>query len=132
MDWFWKAAPENTSSVTSSVEDLLHDVDNLRDEKRDLETQIKDLKQEHRLADELIAHNVKIREEQLAVEHSRKEVKLEREKDKEVAKVRDEYRTKQEETLQKQIDRSNDMYTELLARLPDVNVALTNAFPQEE
>ena len=46
------------------------------------------------------------------------------EKNKEIAKVKDEYRDKVEEQLETRAKETKEMYNEILKRLPDVNVKL--------
>lgn len=134
MGWFSsktkEPAPE-VVDVTSQVEALQREVDNLRDEKRDLQEKIEGLDQKHTLANERIAHNVKIREEQLDVAHQKELVKAEKKIITEVGKVKDEYRAKVEKNLHEQIERLDGKYRELLDRLPDINVALKGRLDTE-
>jgi len=67
---------------------------------------------------------VKIKDEKRELEYKRKEMDLEAEKNKEIAKIKDQYQDKQIEQLNKQIEDNNDRYAQILKRLPDVNVRL--------
>ena len=96
----------------------------LLDENRKLKDDIADLRQKKKMEDENIRHLVKIKEESLDIAHERKTVELERKQQDAIATVKDKYREKQESTLQKQIEDGKQMYSEILARLPNVNVRL--------
>jgi chromosome segregation ATPase len=74
--------------------------------------------------DEEVGHLMKIRDEKREIELERKRVELERVANEKIAAVKAEYQTKIEEHLNGRIKDLGTMYGELLARLPDVNVAL--------
>jgi len=99
---------------------------------RQLKEEVADLKLEKKIETEDIKHLVKITEERKDLELDKERLKLEREKDAEVSQiredcageikeVRDEYTKKQEDTLQKQIEDGNKMFSEVMARLPNIN-----------
>ena len=47
---------------------------------------------------------------------------MEREKDSEIAKVKDDYRDKLEGRLEKEVVNMKEMYGQILERLPNINV----------
>lgn len=107
------------------IADLQTQVDSLTDERTKLKTEVEDLKIQRKCEDENIRHMVKIKEEKMEVEFQKKEVQREREKQEAIAKVKDGYRDKVEAELNKRSAELLAMYNAILARLPDVNVALT-------
>ena len=101
----------------------------LKEEVAELKIQKKqeteELKLAHKTAEEDIKHLVKLHDEKKVVEFERKSLELERKKDEEIAKVKDEYRDKMEKQLAEETKNIRGMYTEILARLPNVNVKMT-------
>jgi hypothetical protein len=97
----------------------------LRKERNTLKDQVEDLKLKKKIEEEDIKHMMKIKDESLALEYQRKELKLQQEKNDAVAKVKDEYRDKTEAQLNKRGDELKAMYGEILQRLPNVNMEIT-------
>jgi hypothetical protein len=101
----------------------------LKEEVAELKIQKKqeteELKLAHKTAEEDIKHLVKLHDEKQVVQFERKSLELERKKDEEIAKVKDEYRDKLEKQLAEETKNIRGMYTEILARLPNVNVKMT-------
>lgn len=91
---------------------------------RELKEEVADLKLKRKIEDEDIRHMVKIKEEQLNLEHEKRALELQRESDKEVSGVKDAYRDKLEGFLKNQVKDVKEMYGQILQRLPDVNVQL--------
>ena len=98
-------------------------IERLKKERRELKDQIADLKHEKKITEEDIKHMVRIREERIEVENEKKNLERDREKEQEIAKVKDEYRDKLEERLHKEVENMKEMYTQILQRLPTVEVA---------
>lgn len=98
-------------------------IERLKKERRSLKDQIADLKHEKKITEEDIKHMVRIREERIEVENEKKNLERDREKEQEIAKVKDEYRDKLEERLHKEVENMKEMYTQILQRLPTVEVA---------
>ena len=102
--------------------DYKGEIERLKKERRALKDEVADLKHERKIADEDIKHMVRIREERIEVENEKKNLERDREKEREIAKVKDEYRDKMEKRLQTEVDNIKEMYTEILSRLPKVTV----------
>jgi hypothetical protein len=115
---------QRSQQVKVQIKSLESERDRLNDSNRKIRDELADLKQQKRMEDENIRHLVKIKEEKLDIEHEKKQVERERVQQEVIAKVKDEYRNKQESTLQKQIDDGKEMSAEILARLPNVSVRL--------
>jgi len=96
----------------------------LKSEIRKLKEEVEDLKLKKKIEEEDIKHMVKIKEEALEIDYKKKELDAEREKEKEIASVKDTYRDKLETFLQNQVKDVKEMYGQILKRLPDVNVRL--------
>lgn len=112
--------------------------DKLLDERRQLKQdladieirkakEIKELELAHKISDEDIKHMTKIKEEKLEIAHERKVIEMERKKETEVAKVKDEYRDKLEKQLAQETANIKEMYGQILERLPNVNVKMTGS-----
>lgn len=99
--------------------------DALSDDVFSLEAENNQLKQTKRMTEEEIAHKLKMREEQVDIDYQRKVGVVERAADDRVATTKDEYRDKVEKQLEKRGDELKKMYSEILQRLPDVNLAIT-------
>ncbi len=115
---------KDNSETAQAVRTLTSESDDLKTDIEKLEKKLRGLEHDHKLADEDIKHMVKIKEEQLALEHDKKVLELERAKQEDVATVKDNYRDKMEKHLVTQADNVRGMYDEILKRLPDINVEL--------
>jgi len=98
--------------------------DKLETERDTLKEDVADLKLKKKIEDEDIKHMVKMKEEALEIKFQKKEMELEKAKNNEVAKVKDDYRDKMESQLEKRGTEIKGMYSEILERLPNVNVRL--------
>jgi len=103
--------------------------DNLQDENAKLGSENEELRQKKQMDEEMIAHKLKMREESVALDADKRvsaaERKAAREKDDGIAKVKDKYRDKLENQLEKRGDEMKAMYGQILKRLPDVSMAIT-------
>lgn len=115
---------ENFIETEERKKELEGKVKELEKDNRRLKEEYEDLKLKKKMEEEDIKHMVKIKEERIEVENSRKQLELERAKDAEVAKIKDGYRDKIEKNLEKEMGRMQEMYKEILARLPNVNVRM--------
>ncbi len=96
----------------------------LESEKKTLKEEVADLKLKKKISDEDIKHMVKMKQEKLDLEHEKKVIVLEREKEESIAKVKDEYRDKLEKHLKDETGNMKIMYGQILERLPNVQVRL--------
>lgn len=108
----------------SELSGLRNERDCLEKEVRALKREVEDLKLKRKIEDEDIKHMVRMKEERLDLEHQKKEAELERQKHEAIAEVKDKYRDKTENQLEKRAEDLKGMYAEILKRLPDVNVRL--------
>lgn len=97
----------------------------LEKERSGLKEEVEDLKIKRKVEDEQLKHLLKIKEEKMDLEYQKKEVTLEAKKNAEIAAVKDTYRDKMEAELKSRYGQLQEMYGQILKRLPDVNVALT-------
>ena len=97
---------------------------NLQDRIHKLSTEKKQLALDNKIALEDIKHMTRIKGEKLEIEAERKEVERDRQKDKEVLKIKNEYRDKVEKLLESGREDLRGMYSEILERLPNINVKL--------
>ena len=121
---FGRKKTQRPDTVKAQIKELEGERDTLNDGLLKARNELAELKQAKKMEDENIRHLVKLKEEKMQIELDKKEVALERKQQEEIARVKDEYRDKQESTLQKQIADGKEMYAEILARLPNVNVRL--------
>lgn len=97
-------------------------IKNLEKEKRQLKEDLADLKLKKKLEEEDIKHMVKINNERKDIELEKEKIKLMRGAAEEVAQVKDSYRDKTEQQLEKQLVNMKGMYGEILERLPNYNI----------
>ena len=98
--------------------------DALLEQVNELKAEAKALKQNRKIEEEQIAHKIAMREGDLEIAQKKAIADIERKADERVAKVKDEYRDKLEKQLATRGDELKEMYKEILARLPDVNLAI--------
>ncbi len=115
---------QRSKQVKTQIKTIESERDTLNDSLLSVKNELAELKQKRKMEDEDIRHLVKIKEESLDIAHQKKQVELERTQQEAIAAVKDTYRDKQESTLQKQIEDGKEMYAEILARLPNVQVRL--------
>lgn len=100
----------------------------LLEQNDELKVENKKLSQKKQMEDEMVAHKLKMREESVKLDADKRvsesERKSAKQKDDGIAKVKDEYRDKLENQLEKRGDEMKEMYSEILTRLPDVNLAI--------
>jgi chromosome segregation ATPase len=118
---------KRVESLEKEIERLRTERDELDDKNFGLRSELKDLRHQKKVEEEDLKHMVKIKEEKLDIEHQKKGIQLERAKDTEVAKVKDEYRNKIEKGLEERNAEIRKMYSEILERLPNVSVRLKGA-----
>ena len=111
--------------------DLNDEIDTLKAAKKALEREklslteeVAQLKLKKKIEDEDIKHMVKLKEERQEVECQKKELTMEKEKSDAIAEIKDQYRDKTEGQLEKRGTEIKEMYGEILARLPNINVGL--------
>lgn len=124
----FKRQPEETpcmlQEMTDEIDALKAETKGLREERRNLKDDLRDIRGKHKIEEQQTKHLVKMREEEMALKLDQQTLALEREKNADVAKVKDEYRQKMESQLSKETDRITKMYEQILQRLPDVNLAI--------
>lgn len=113
------------SKKVEELERLKAEIETLRDEKQKAKEELAQVKHEKKMEEEDIKHMVRLKEERLEVEKDKAMAKMERERDEAIAKVKDEYRDKMEQRLQEEVKGIKAMYSEVLARLPNVTAKLT-------
>jgi hypothetical protein len=117
--WFSKKEDD------TEKDDLKAIIKSLEKEKRTLKEDLADLKLKKKMESEDIKHMVKINNERKDIELEKEKIKLERQSADAIAKVKDSYRDKTEQQLEKQLVNMKGMYGEILERLPNYNVKHT-------
>ena len=95
-------------------------------ERQKLREEVEQLQLTKKISEEDIKHMVKMKEEAADLDKQKYEVKLEGEKAKEIAEVKDEFQGKLQALLESQIKQGEARYKEILQRLPSVEVNLGN------
>ena len=113
---FWKKNKE--------IGELKKEKKGLEKEIEKLDKEVSQLKSQKKIEEEEIKHLVKIKDEKREIEYQRKEIEIQKKSDDEVMQVKIEYQNKIESNLQKQIADAKSMYSEILARLPNIAVRL--------
>lgn len=113
---------QRTEELRKKIERLESERDTLVDRNTGLRKDNVTAAHKHKLQLEDTKHLVKMREEALQLEFDKKALANEREKDTEVATVKDGYRDKMEKQLGAERDNIKSMYESILERLPKVSV----------
>jgi len=110
--------------VGPTVEEVTAERDKVKEELYTLKDEIRDLKQEHKVAEEDIKHMLKMHEDRKDLEIAKIRQEEEAKTATEVAKVKDEYQDKQIAFLRESISSGDERFEKILERLPDVNARL--------
>ena len=97
-------------------------VEKLESERAELKREVLDLKAQKNIEEETIKHLSKIKDEKRDLEYRKKEMDLKDAHADDLSNVKDEYRDKLESDLRAQKNEFRKMYTEILNRLPNINV----------
>jgi len=114
-----------TKKVTELEEEknmLKNVITGLEGEKKSLKEQVADLQLKKKIEEEDIKHMIKIDRERKDIELEKERVKLQGAQFKAIGSIKDQYRDKTEEQLEKQLDMMKGMYGEILERLPNYNI----------
>jgi hypothetical protein len=115
---------ERIKALEKEIVELTKSRDNLKIENFDLKLVNKELKQVNELKQDKIAHRLSCREETMDLKFLKDKQNIENKCAEDIRKVKDEYQVKVEEGLTKRNGELREMYSEVLRRLPDVNVKL--------
>lgn len=102
------------------TDELNDEIKDLRERKQKLEDEVRQLKLEHKIAEEDIKHMIALKEERLELDYEKKIVELQKDMDKKIMEVKEKYRDKVEKQLEKEGDNMKHMYGQILERLPNV------------
>lgn len=120
---FWnKIVNKKVATLETEKKGLKLTISGLEIEKRKLKEEVGDLLLKRKMEEEDIKHMIKIDRERKDIALEKEKVKLEGEKATAIAKVRDTYRDRTEEQLEKQLTDMRGMYGEILERLPNYNI----------
>ena len=122
--WRKESLRKEIANLKTELDSSVGEADKAKAELRTVKDNLADLKLKKKIEEEDIKHMVKMKEERNEVENEKKLLGMERDKDKAIAEVKDNYRDKLEEFLKTQVKDTKEMYTEILGRLPDVKVKL--------
>ena len=117
---FGEETPKTPDEIIQERDNLKRECADLRKTKEDLTIEVAELKHRHKLEKEDIEHLMRVRQEQLDIQHERKEVERERAKAREIQEVKDDYQDRLTERLEIEVENMKEMYGEILARLPNV------------
>lgn len=112
------------AKVEQEKKALESEVETLREDVRKAKEDLSETKHKKKMEDEDIKHMVKMSKEAGEIDLKKKVMDCEKEKDKTIAEVKDEYRDKMELRLQTEVDNIKEMYGQILERLPNVNARL--------
>ena len=98
--------------------------DRLQQELSSVKDELDELRRLKKHEAEDIAHLVKIKESKLELEFEKKVQANDALREQAIAKVKDEFRDKLEKQLREETKNIREMYTEILARLPNLNAKM--------
>ena len=108
----------------NKISNLNSRIVNLEEVEKRLTDNIADLNAKKKREEELLKHNTKIILEKNEIEYEKKVAAVEKEKDTEIAQVKDEYRDKVEEQLTERAIEMKEMYSDVLEKLTGVTGTL--------
>lgn len=117
---------ELLNKLRAEKKSLVKDIEAHKNTIEKLKREAREAEHKRKLEDEETRHLIKLREEKLELDFDRKNMDREKEKADAISKIREEYRDKIEEGLELRSQELREMYTEILGRLPNVNVMLEN------
>jgi len=118
-----KVISEN-KKLKGDIEDTELKLSNLVKHKIELNNEIEELKLKRKIEEEDLKHLIKIREERLEIEFEKRKLAEDAKNQEKIHIISNEYKDKVEKFLIENVEKSERMYSELLVRLPDVNVRL--------
>jgi len=128
MNLFMRNVEKQLKARCDKLEGRNIELRNLNDELEDKchtqKIEFEKLERTKKIEEEEIAHRIKCREETTEIEKDKAVADAERKADRQVMKVKGEYQDKLIAGLEKRGDELRTMYTEILARLPEVNVEI--------
>lgn len=89
-----------------------------------LKVEIEDLKLKKRMEEAEIKHLVKMKEEKQLIDYEKKEIELQKEFQKKEMDLQTKYHDKVLRTIEESRKESRELYTAIMERLPNVNVAM--------
>jgi len=115
---------EEAERLETSNATLEKEKSELLDERNRLKQEVVDLELNKKTTNEDIKHMIKKTEEMQDIEKTKFELKCEKEKNDAIAEVKDTYRDKVEDGLKTERDNIKQMYSEILSRLPNVDISV--------
>jgi len=122
FNWFKKDS--KSSELLAQIEDLELSVKCLKLDRDKSKEDLANLKLKKKIEEEDIKHMIALKEERLALEHEKKGVQMDKEKNEAISKIKDSFQDKQIILLKEQNSALDKFKTEILERLPNVNLKL--------
>jgi hypothetical protein len=126
--WFGKKTDDSARTENDALRDANERLERERGELLDkvlhLEERAKKAELDRQMTEDEIKHMVKLKTEREEVAFQKREMELKAEHQAEIHRLQREYADKVEKDLKAQIDRMQDMYGEVLARLPNITAKL--------
>lgn len=106
------------------LKDILNDTDNNERTVKALKTELAELQLKKRMEEEEIKHLVKMKEEKQFIEGQKKEMELQKTFQMKEMELQNSYHEKVLKTIDESRKESRELYTKIMERLPNVNVAI--------
>lgn len=119
-----EAKEKELTKLQGEFETVLGERNSATSELRKVKDELEDLKLKKKIEEEDIKHLTKIKLEQNEIEFTKKVMQVEKTKDSEVMTLKQEYADKLQVRLENEVKNIKEMYSEILKRIPDVNVRL--------
>lgn len=103
---------------------LTDTIDSLSNDKRRLKEEVADLELKKKIENEDLKHMIKIKEEKAEIVMEKKQLEMQRESDKAIQKIRDEYQKKTEDSLEEQIKKMGETTDKIMSLVPNIGVKL--------
>lgn len=121
---FWNK-PVATDTKTVELESARRELQSSKDQVANLDKKIRELEHLKSLEEKELSHLVKMKEEKQAVELQKEKLKLAQDYQTKEMALQTEYHTKVMAVIQKEHADIKQVYTQIMERLPNVNVELS-------
>lgn len=119
-----EAKEKELTKLQDEFEVVLSERNRATSELRKVKDELEELKLKKKIEEEDIKHLTKIKLEQNEIEFTKKVMQVEKTKDSEVMNLKQQYADKLQVRLENEVKNIKEMYSEILKRIPDVNVRL--------
>lgn len=129
---FNTALKNNILTLEGKISILKEDKGDLENEIWELKSELSKLQRDKKSEEDELKHLTKMAKERNEIELEKHKMKVDSESQTKIHGIKQDYSTKLEERLHKEVEGIKDMYAQVLDRLPNINAALNVGASSEE